>query len=328
VATTWGDTSPLAIELRHLRYFLAVAEELHFGRAAQRLHLSQPPLSRAIRQLEEKLGVTLLERTSRNVTPTAAGLIFAEQARAVLARLHVAVAETQRAGGTPPPLRIGCYPFLAPERQQEFLDALHERLPGLQTEVVELFALHQIASLHAADLDVGVLICSEEQVGLEIEPLFREEPLVALVPESHRLTTGETVGPDDVRGEILVMLRRAVNPAFHDAVLTQCEAAGYSFRSVLEVESLRPREAVLAVAGGLGVTFVPSWVTDRVGVPSPVAAFPLDPPIRLPQTMVAWRPDPPRELSATIAVVREVAQSLHGGHDRDSRGIEGAHAGI
>src|SRR5436309_15812072 len=103
-------TSAIAIELRHLRYFLAVFEELHFGRAAERLHMAQPPLSQAIRRLEEELGVQLLQRTSRVVTATEAGRVFADEARKVFAALDHAVLEARRAGGLGAALRIGCIP--------------------------------------------------------------------------------------------------------------------------------------------------------------------------------------------------------------------------
>src|SRR3954469_18279523 len=124
----------MAIELRHLRYFLAVIEELHFGRAAERLSMRHPPLSQAIRVLEDELGVQLLERTSRSVTATQAGLIFAEEARSVLAGLDRAIAETRRTGGADSPLRIGCIPHLPLEQMQRFLDALQRRDPGTPAE--------------------------------------------------------------------------------------------------------------------------------------------------------------------------------------------------
>src|SRR3954470_14471877 len=104
--------APTTIELRHLRYFLAVIDELHFGRAAERLHMAQPPLSRAVRQLEDELGVKLLNRTSRVVTPTEAGLVFAEEARKVLGGFELAVAEAHRAGGPSRLLRLGAVPYL------------------------------------------------------------------------------------------------------------------------------------------------------------------------------------------------------------------------
>src|SRR3954447_5158313 len=105
-------TPPPAIDIRHLRYFLAVVEELHFGRAADRLHIAQPPLSQAIRKLETELGVQLFHRTSREVVVTEAGVVFAEEARKILVGFDVAVAEARHAGGANAVLRIGCSPFL------------------------------------------------------------------------------------------------------------------------------------------------------------------------------------------------------------------------
>src|SRR4051812_36075260 len=113
-----------SIELRHLRYFLAVVEELHFGRAATRLDMAQPPLSRAIRKLEESLGVQLLTRSSRAVAPTAAGLVFAEEARKVLADVEQAVSAARHAGGGPPEVRGGRGFPLSPR-------ILHRLLQGL-----------------------------------------------------------------------------------------------------------------------------------------------------------------------------------------------------
>ena len=107
-ATPSSLRSPPGIEARHLRYFLAVFEELHFGRAAESLYMAEPPLSQAIRKLEDNLGLPLFERTSRAVSPTEAGRIFAEHARRVLAGLDLAVAEARRAGALETDLRIGC----------------------------------------------------------------------------------------------------------------------------------------------------------------------------------------------------------------------------
>src|SRR3954454_21826940 len=112
-----------SIELRHLRYFLAVFEELHFGRAAERLHIAQPPLSQAIRRLETELGVRLLHRTSRIVIATEPGKVFAEEARKVLAAFDLSVSEARRAAGLPSVVRIGCSPFLPIESLQAFLAA-------------------------------------------------------------------------------------------------------------------------------------------------------------------------------------------------------------
>src|SRR2546423_14881748 len=118
------SSRPIQIELRHLRYFLAVVEELHFGRAAERLYIAQPPLSQAIRRLEEELGVQLLQRTSRVVTATEAGRVFADEARKVFAALDQAVVEARRAGGLGGALRIGWLPGRAIGRLVQCLRGL------------------------------------------------------------------------------------------------------------------------------------------------------------------------------------------------------------
>lgn len=148
-------TAPTRIELRHLRYFLTVVEELHFGRAPARLHMTQPPLSQAIRRLEDELGVRLLDRTSRVVTPTEAGRLFAEHARRVLTTLELAVAAARRAGAAVRLLRIGCVSYVPIVRVHHFLQALEERLPGGRAEVLHMTAIDQHQRLEKGELDLA-----------------------------------------------------------------------------------------------------------------------------------------------------------------------------
>ena len=138
------------IDLRHLRYFLAVSEELHFGRAARRLHLTQPPLSHAIRRLEEELGVRLLDRTSRSVALTDAGRVFADEGRKMLAAFQRAVEEARRAGGVGTTVRIGCVPALPIERLLAYIEALRDREPDVSIRVAHLLTLEQEKRLRAA----------------------------------------------------------------------------------------------------------------------------------------------------------------------------------
>jgi DNA-binding transcriptional LysR family regulator len=147
---------PSGIELRHLRYFLAVFEELHFGRAAERLHIAQPPLSQAIRKLEQELGVELFERTSRAVKATPAATALAEEARKVLADFDFAVSEARKVGRQDAPLRIGCLSFLPMSRLERFLSELKERDASLRTEVTHMWALEQVEALLRGRLDLGV----------------------------------------------------------------------------------------------------------------------------------------------------------------------------
>jgi DNA-binding transcriptional LysR family regulator len=292
------------------------------------LHVTQPPLSRAIRQLEEELGVQLLVRTSRSVRPTPAGLAFEEQAREVLARVKLAVAEAQRAAGVDSILRFGCTPYVSVETLQEFLGALHERVPDLQIEVTELVAVEQVARVRAAELDLGIFTYVDLPPGLEVEPLFPGARLAALLPAGHPLASKELLGPAELEDEILVVSSVAANPALNRALLERYAAAGYRFRGLQEATSLGPREAVLAVAGGLGVAFVPEWVADGWGSDDMVTGRPIEPVLSLPPMVVAWRANPPRQLAEIIAVVRDLARELHAIHDRDSTGIESRRAGI
>ncbi len=196
-----------AIELRHLRYYLAVAEELHFGRAAARLGISQPPLSQAIRTLEEELGVQLLRRTSRSVVPTPAGLALAGEARRVLGALEYAVAETRRAAGTRSVVRIGATPTMSLDGLQRFLTALSARQPSLQLQVTHIASLEQIKRLRSGELDFGLFYVPLPHADIESEPLFHADPIVAVLPHGHPLSSKRAVRPKDLTAETLVTSR-------------------------------------------------------------------------------------------------------------------------
>ena len=247
-----------AIELRHLRYFLAVSEELHFGRAAQRLHIAQPPLSQAIRKLEQELGVSLLRRTSRVVTQTEAGRIFAEEARNVLASFDRALAEARKAGGVGTKLRIGCAVNLAIERLLRFLTALHETEPALEAHVTHPVRIrNRLQRLRRGDLDLAIFFHAEEYGDLEMSPVFSGEPMAVYLPLHHRLAAREVLGPSDLAGETLVTFPREANPALHDHLLASFGAAGYRFTSVEEAGGLNARDLMVAVAERSGVAFWP-----------------------------------------------------------------------
>jgi len=316
-------TSQPAIELRHLRYFLAVSEELHFGRAAQRLHIAQPPLSQAIRKLEHELGVSLLRRTSRVVTQTEAGRIFAEEARDVLAAFDRALAEARKAGGVGTKLRIGCALNLAIEQLLRFLTALHETEPALEAHVTHLGAAEQVERLRRGDLDLGIFFYAENYDDLEMSPLFAGEHLAVYLPRDHRLAATEVLGPDDLVDEILVTFPREANPALHDHLLASFGAAGYRFRSVEEAGGLNARDLMVAVAERSGVAFWPSLgeggeastiVVERAGPP----------PLTMPDTVVAWAIAPERLPAALIENIRGLAKTLrwesepHQDQDRDA----------
>ncbi|MDX6645133.1 MAG: hypothetical protein QOK40_860 [Miltoncostaeaceae bacterium] len=302
-------SSSTAIELRHLRYFLAVVEELHFGRAAERLHIAQPPLSQAIRRLEDELGVRLLERTSRVVSVTDAGRVFAEEARQLLRGFDRAVAEARRAGGAGR-LRLGCLPHLPIARVERFLNGLRERDPRCQSEVTHLPSLEQVQRLRAGQLELGIIHGAGEHEEIELEPLFPGDPVAALLPGGHPLAAKGRLDPGDLREERLVIFPRAVNPPLHDHLLSAVQGAGYHFSGVHETSGRDRRDVILAVAMGLGVALGPFTLVGGSDPGPMVVSRPLTASVTMPDTVLAWRADPPRRLSAVIRIARSLAREL------------------
>jgi DNA-binding transcriptional LysR family regulator len=286
-------------------------EELHFTRAANRLHISQPPLSHAIRTLEDELGVQLFHRTSRVVTPTEAGFVFAEEARRTLASVEVAIHEARRAGRIASPLRIGCSPYVRIDQLQRFLSALHQRMPKVETEVAEFTTLPQIERLRGGQLDLGIFLYAENHAGIEMEPLFQGEPITVLLPAAHRLVAKRALGPDDLADEVLVLLPRASSPALHDSLRSLYDAAGYHFKGLLEANSLNRRDILLAVADGHGVALLPARFAETSEATEIVVSRQLEPAPSMPDTMLAWRKGAPGQLAKAIAVARTLARELH-----------------
>jgi DNA-binding transcriptional LysR family regulator len=286
-------------------------EELHFGRAADRVHISQPPLSQAIRRLEDELGVKLLERTSRTVSPTAAGLVFAEEARKVLANFEFAVAEARRAGGASTTLRVGCIPHLPAAKVHRFLDEVREHLPGSNPQVTHLLALEQAGRLVCGELDIGIFVDAGEHPGVEKELLLPGDAMVAYLPREHPLAAKESVGPEDLADLDRVLFPRSANPPLHDELLELASDAGYRFRAVREAGGASPRDMVMAVACGLGVSLEP--MAEVGEVEALVVRRPLEPPVWMPDTAIAWRADPPRHVQPLVATIRSIARAVYAG---------------
>jgi DNA-binding transcriptional LysR family regulator len=309
--------TPPAIELRHLRYFLAVFEELHFGRAAKRLRIAQPPLSQAIRKVEAELGVQLFERTSRMVSATAAGTRLATEARKVLAAFDVAVAEARLAGGSGTPLRIGCVPHLPIQPLLRFLESLHESDANVRVQVTHLNFLEQTKFLREGELDLGIFHVGADHTELEYEPLFRGEPVAAFLPPGHGLAERPVLKPDDLKSETLVVFPHEANPALHERTLERIDEAGYRFAAVREASGMNPRDVMLSVAEGLGIALGPVSLQEVSDVGSIVIRRPLEPALTMPDMVVAWRADPPGRLKEKLDAVRGVAKALHSAGERD-----------
>jgi DNA-binding transcriptional LysR family regulator len=215
------------IELRHLRYFLAVAEERNFSRAAERLHMAQSPLSAAIRQLEQEIGAELLSRGSRGVTMTPAGAVLLERARRVLEGVDGALAATRRAAaGELGTLQIG-FSWSArfatlPTLAQRFAS----EVPDVTLVTQEMWNAQMPGALRSATIDVAVSVCPEREWELAYE-LLRRERVAALVPERHALASREHVAVADLAGEEFVLFPRELAPRLYEALLALCRRGGF-----------------------------------------------------------------------------------------------------
>ncbi len=247
------------MELRQIRYFVAVAESGGFSRAAQRLHVSQPPLSTQVRRLEEELGVTLLERGSRGVTLTGAGEVFLEGMRAALARIERARTEARCAAhGGAGRLSIGFvsiadYGILPPA-----LKRFRAGHPQVEIQLHELTTDAQVRELRAAGIDLGIGLAPVDEPDIAFEPLLREA-LVLAVPAGHPAAKGR--GAADLRAfarESFIVPPRDLAPGLYDLTIQRCRTAGFAPRIT---QHARQMQTVIGlVASGMGCALVPASV--------------------------------------------------------------------
>jgi DNA-binding transcriptional LysR family regulator len=247
------------VELRQLRYFVAVAEELHFRRAAARLHISQPPLSQQIAALEDEIGCRLLERTRRRVELTPAGEAFLRDARATLAELDVAVS-TARAidAGQEGVLRVGfvgsALLSIVPSTVQRFRRAR----PGVEIELRERSTVEQLRAVSTGLVDVGLVRSPiETDESLHTEVVMRERTVAAL-PEGHPLARLRRVPLRRLASQPLVLFPRRQAPGYHDLLIGRLAATG----STPHVAQYAPEMMTIIglVAAGIGVSPVPASV--------------------------------------------------------------------
>jgi DNA-binding transcriptional LysR family regulator len=243
------------MELRHLRYFMAVAEELHFGRAAKRLHIQQPPLSRQIQVLEAELGFPLFERSRRRVELTPAGTALLGRMRQVFDALDAAIHDARSASeGESGRLVIGFPSSLAYSGLTELLRAFRTRFPAVELVLRELSPGEQIDALKSGGLDVGFVRSTLEDPALGAE-LVRREALMVVLPDDHPLAAQRAIPLAALKHEPFVMFPRARGPAFFDQLMGLCHAAGFAPRIVQEAPQL---DIISMVAAGFGVSIMPS----------------------------------------------------------------------
>lgn len=255
------------VELRHLRSFCAVAEELHFGRAASRLGLSQPPLSLQVRQLEEAVGARLFDRHSRRVLMTDAGRALHESARRILRDVAGALVAARQAGsGEVGELRIGFAPTLMLSSLAHVVRRYRLRHPQVRLDLRELPSARQMTALLDGELDVGLLREPETDPRLTVEHILRE-PLVLALPRGHAKAGQARVSLSALATDPWVLFPRSIAPLLYDQVMQLCRAAGFTPR--VAQESHETYTTVGLVGAGLGVTIVPAGVS-RMGWPGVV----------------------------------------------------------
>jgi DNA-binding transcriptional LysR family regulator len=249
------------VELRHLRYFVAVAEELHFGRAAERLHMAQPPLSQAIRNLEAELGVELLERTSRRVELTEPGRGLLDDARRLLADLDSALESARRTGrGESAHLTVGSFEstsLVVPAIARAF----REREPDVGLTLKHMTAGDLGQALRRGEIDIAIAYELEQPAGsIPWENGFQDRrlvsfPVVAALPPRHRLAGRDSLSIAELADEPWLHIPRALSPEHHDTLMAFCRRHGFEPRVVAEGTTMR---ALLElVAAGVGVMIAP-----------------------------------------------------------------------
>jgi DNA-binding transcriptional LysR family regulator len=250
------------MELRHLRYFVAVAEELHFTRAAERLGMKQPPLSLQIRRLEEELGTSLFHRLTRGVELTETGTLLLDEARRILDQVERIKAGVQsRARGETGCIHLGfagatCFQPLVPR----IIRTYRERYPGVLVSPEGRNTPLLVAGLRSGEIDVAfVRPPLSDGEGLAVEALV-EEPMVIALPESHP-RAGERYTPlAALAEETLILFPRPIGPGLHDAIIASCQRAGFSPK--LGQEAPQISTTVHMVAAGFGVSIVPHSIAQ------------------------------------------------------------------
>jgi DNA-binding transcriptional LysR family regulator len=249
-------------ETWQLRYFVALAEKLHFGRAAEALHISQPPLSRAIRALEERLGVPLFLRTRRRVQLTPEGLRLLDEARRIQGQLERVCAELRGiAAGERGRLRVGFVSLADYGVLPGLLRDFKAARPGVALALREMLSPDQAAALAAGELDFGLLLPPVQEAAALEHVVVQRERFVAALPGRHRLArkTGK-LAVRELEGEPLVMVPREIAPGLYDIVAGLVQRAGLSLD--VAQEAIQMQTVVSLVSSGLGAAIVPASVAN------------------------------------------------------------------
>lgn len=243
------------MELRQIEYFIVVAEELHFGRAAIRLQMTQPPLSQQILQLEKELGVQLFKRSKRHVELTNAGKVFLQEVRSILIQLERAKAAALRAQkGMLGRLVLGFVGSATFDILPIIVRAFQEQFPCVDLVLHEMPTPMQLEAFHRKDIDIGFIRTPVVDPLISLLPVH-QETCIAVVPESHPLAQCSSISIGDLSTERFILVEREIWPNWYDDILSKCRDAGFS--PIIRQEVKEIQTIVGLVAAGLGVSIVP-----------------------------------------------------------------------
>ena len=293
------------VELRHLRYFMAVAEELNFSRAAERLHMAQPPLSAAIRQLERDLGVDLFARTTREVKLTEAGRAFLAGARRTLADAERAAEDAKRAAaGELGHLRLAYSWSTRFETLPALGRAFRATHPDVELLAQEMWNARMPQAFANGSIDIALSLCPEIDAELQLAPIHKER-LVGLLPESHPLAGEDAIPLSALADEEFIVFPREIAPRLYDAFISIFRRAGFEPR--VRVESFHTGWDLGVLAEIPAVAMAPQTVAG--GLPDGIVAVAVSEPTDSLETCLVWRAD---DSSPTIAAFVGVARSALG----------------
>jgi DNA-binding transcriptional LysR family regulator len=293
-------------DLRRLEYFLAVARERNFTRAAEQLHIAQPALSRQVRLLEEELGVALLHRTTHTFELTEAGAFLLERGPAVLAAVDELWRGVRTYGSGDQGSVVIAYGASASyETAPKLLEALTSRHPGVRIATAVKSVSEIISGVAEGSIDLGLIRCPPADSGLEARPV-RREPQGLLVRHDHPLASGATAAVADLTEENVLLHPREANPGHYDAIVDLCREHGFEPRVLLR--SLSLDLAYTPVAKGDAVAIIGE--SSRQGLPDELRWLPLSPPAALVVSLVARRYNRPVAVDRMLETAAAVSASL------------------
>jgi len=278
------------VELRHVRYFIAVAEHLNFRKAAQRLQIAQPPLSRQIHLLEEELGVELFARAKRAVELTKAGQAFLEQARKLLAQAgHAVEAARQAHRGDVGTIKIGIGSGLGSVVGKAVFE-FRKLWPAAEVECRDVFSSRQSEMLRKHEIDIGFLRPPLDHAALSCELLYEEE-FVVILPASHRLAQRRALRMDDIASEPLIIFDRSFSMGLYDRILGLYSRQGLTPRLIPAHVEAHEEAGAITVGAGRAIFVGAGAIVNRPVAGIELASVPLNEPEAKIEVYAAWRQD-------------------------------------